>query len=110
MADKRVLVEVGSNRRPVLFKPSNEREDLDGLKRAVLESFRDILSSADASNLLLQVKSEEWNGEFIDALDSDVIPDKSVIKVTVTTTEVICVAVLLLLCLFHLFFQAEYTK
>ena len=85
MDDKRVLVEIGSNRRPVVFKPESGRE-LEKLKQAIVESFRDVLNTTE--DLLVQVKSEEWGGEFVDVLDSDSIPDKSIIKARVTTIEV----------------------
>ena len=87
MDNKRVLVEIGSNRRPVVFKPESGRELVE-LKQAVVESFRDVLSTTDIKDLLLQIKSEEWGGEFVDVLDTDAIPDKSIIKARVTTVEV----------------------
>ena len=68
MDNKRVLVEIGSNRRPVVFKPESGRELVE-LKQAVVESFRDVLSTTDIKDLLLQIKSEEWGGEFVDVLD-----------------------------------------
>lgn len=74
MDNKCVLVEIGSNRRPVVFKPENGRE-LMKLKQAVVESFGDILSTTDLKDLLVQVKSEEWGGELLDVLDSDSIPE-----------------------------------
>ena len=88
MANKRVLVQIGSNRRPVTFNCKPEAcEEMLEFKKAVLESFRDVLSTTDAyQDLLVQVKSEEWGGEFIDVLDY--IPDKSIVKVRVNSAEV----------------------
>ena len=105
MENKRVLVEIGSNRRPVVFKPECGRELVD-FKQAVVESFQDVLSTTDVNDLLVQVMSEEWGGEFVDVLDSDSIPDKSILKVRVITAEVshTCVCVMIsILCLRHLF-------
>ena len=64
-------------------KPEAYEEMLE-FKKAVLESFRDVLSTTQ--DLLVQVKSEEWGGEFIDVLDY--IPDKSIVKVRVNSAEV----------------------
>ena len=87
MENKRVLVEVGSNRRPVVFKPESGRELVE-LKQSVVESFQDVLSTSDINDLLVQLKSEEWPGQFVDIRHCDSIPDKSIIKVTVTTPKV----------------------
>ena len=102
MENKRILVEIGSNRRPVVFKPKSGRELVE-LKQAVVESFQDVLNTADLNDLLVQVKSEEWGGEFVDVLDSDSIPDKSIIKIRAITAEVSLAATRDAVCLLHLF-------
>ena len=86
MEHKRVLVQIGSNKRPVVFPSEGDGGELLQLKKAVIDTFRDVLNTTDANDLLVQVKSEEWGGEFVDILETDVISDKSVIKVT--TAEV----------------------
>lgn len=76
---KKVLVCLGENRREVMFS-GNAKDLLEG----VVEVFSDILSAQkiSASQLVLQLKNEDWGGDFldIDKVTAE-IPDKSVIKV-----------------------------
>jgi hypothetical protein len=48
-----------------VFKPESGRELME-LKQAVVDSFRDVLSTSDINSLLVQVESEEWPGVFVD--------------------------------------------
>lgn len=82
MECKRVLVQVGSNKRPVSFSTEGPGGELLLLKKAVIETFSDVLKSTDPNDLLVQVKSEDWPGEYEDILESDSIQDKSVLNVT----------------------------
>lgn len=77
------LVCYGERRRPVTVSSS---ASFDDLRLEVVEVFRDVLpctSSATtqdmASSLILQVKSEEWEGTYVDL--KEVPPNKSVLKV-----------------------------
>ena len=70
---KLVLVSVGENRRPVAFIGG-----VNELKKAVQKKFRDCLKSDE---IIVQIKSEDWDGEFIDVKENDDIPDRSVVKV-----------------------------
>lgn len=76
---KKVLVCLGENRREVMFS-GNAKDLLEG----VVEVFSDVLSAQkiSASQLVLQLKNEDWGGDFldIDKVTAE-IPDKSVIKV-----------------------------
>ena len=73
MANKEVLVNYLCFKRPVKFAPGN-------LKSSIVLRFSDRGLSSD-SKLVIQIKSELWNGEWIDVENEDSIPDKSVLKV-----------------------------
>ena len=77
---KTALVCLGDRKREVAFASKGGRE---ALIRAVREVFNDVLSDDDDSDeqLLLQIKNEEWNGEFVDLVSE--VPDRSVLKVVV---------------------------
>ena len=77
------LVCFGERRKPVSVSSS---ASFDDLRLEVVEAFRDVLpctSSATtqdmASSLILQVKSEEWEGTYVDL--KEVTPNKSVLKI-----------------------------
>ena len=59
MENKRVLVEIGSNRPLVMFKPESGMELVD-FKQAVVESFQDVLSMTDINDL--QVGASQVGG------------------------------------------------
>ena len=40
------------------------------------------LNFAESSELVLQIKSEEWFGEFIDVVEGSHIPDRSMLWIT----------------------------
>ena len=54
--------------------------DVDRLRQSISECFKDVLK-VDASDIILQIKSEDWGGEFVDIESSATIPDKSVVRV-----------------------------
>ena len=80
MEIKTVLLCLGDRKREVAFASKDGRE---ALTRAVREVFNDVLSDDDDSDgqLLLEIKNEEWNGEFVDLVSE--VPDRSVLKVVV---------------------------
>ena len=45
--------------------------------------FRDVdeLQFVESSELVLQIKSEEWYGEFVDVMEGSNIPDRSVLQI-----------------------------
>ena len=84
MADstKRVLVRVGQNNRPVTLDPGDSSTDVERLMKSVYLCFKDVLKAdASDSSIILQIKSEDWGGEFVDIESNSTIPDKSVIRV-----------------------------
>ena len=41
----------------------------------------DELQFVESSELVLQIKSEEWYGEFVDVIEGSNIPDRSVLQI-----------------------------
>ena len=75
MASKTVLVHSGVHTKVVVYSG-----DLDSLKEAVLAKFS---LQVSPQRLLIQLKSEEWSGEWIDVSSSDEIGDKAVVKAVI---------------------------
>ena len=74
---KYVLVKIGNNRKPVCFVAKRETE-LILVKKAIISVFSVQLSESES--ILVQVKSEEWGGLWVDVGKEEQIPDKSVLK------------------------------
>lgn len=73
-----MLVCFGERRRIVkLATPS-----LDSLHTSALQTFNDVLPpfTSERPNLLFQMQDDKWGGLFIDIEKTQVIPDRSVIK------------------------------
>ena len=75
MAARPVLVRLGHHSRVVEFSSN------DDLKTAIFRVFSDVPRVANASTLVLQLKSSEWGGEFVDLREGQAIPDRSVLNV-----------------------------
>ena len=91
-ATKEVLVCFGERKRPITLANNAAVEDL---KLCVVREYGDVIprssSATDetlASSLILQIKSERWDGVFIDVKPGDEIVDKSVFRVATATPEV----------------------
>ena len=52
--------------------------DAKALAQVMRASFKDVLQPGQ--NVFLQLKSEEWGGAFLDMLETDSVPDRSVVK------------------------------
>ena len=83
---KVVLVSIGENTRRVTFSIPESSEstpvaDTEALVQAIRVTFTDILQPDQ--NFFLQIKSKEWEGEFIDLLGNQKIPEKSIIRAVV---------------------------
>ena len=92
MSIKSVLVCVGERKRPVTLANDSS---VNELKLAIVREYQNILprssSSTDqsvADRLVLQIKSEDWGGVFVDLKDEDDYPDKSVVEETQATKKV----------------------
>ena len=73
-----LLVCLGERKIPISLSSNASFNDL---RLEVVEAFRDVLPcSSNASSLIVQVKSEEWEGTFLDLKEGDEIPaSKSVL-------------------------------
>ena len=81
MATKEVLGELSANKRPVKFDAGDSRDEILNLKKA-FDRFSDKGLTA-ASVLAFEIKSERWQGQWIDLLEGDEIPDGSCLKVSI---------------------------
>ena len=83
-ATKVVLACFGDHKRELNF--SSSAQEILSFKRAFLATFSDILESGvEENNLVVQLKSEVWGGEFLDMTDDQSIPNHSVVKVALTS-------------------------
>ena len=80
-AERSVLVTVGGRNRVVRFgiAPSSQSEsDKTALTAAVRSAFGDVL--VEDQDFILQMKSEDWGGAFVEVMDGQTIPDKATIE------------------------------
>ena len=83
---KRVLVEIGNNRKPVCFVSDPAETDLTIVKKAIVSVFNIQLSESES--ILVQVKSEEWGGLWVDIGEEEQIADKSVLKAIICQVRI----------------------
>ena len=84
-----MLVSMGVNTRYVSFSTAESVTDTEALMQAIRTTFKDNLQSGQEFSL--QLKSEEWGGEFIDLEGTQEIADRSVVRAKprpLTLTEV----------------------
>ena len=79
---RNVLVCFGERKRVLAFSACRGKRDGDGLLVAVLQGFSDIIGKPVMDNICLQIRDENWGGEFVDLLDQGV-PDRSVVRLIV---------------------------
>ena len=98
MEMKSVLVCFGERKRPITIANDSSLSDL---KLAIVNEYQDVLprtsSSTDqnvADRLVLQIKSEDWDGVFVDLKDEADVPDRSVLRVVEETHSTQKVAIL----------------
>ena len=75
------LVILGTRKCPISYSPSITREDFS---QEAINLFSDAeeLKFMEPSEVVLQIKSEEWKDDFIDVLEGNSIPDRSVLQIT----------------------------
>ena len=80
--EKIVLVSFKGRKRTVRFI-STGQGDSDAILKVFFETFRDQLKSAAVAKpgFFLQVKDEEWGGEFVDVDPTQEVPDRSILQV-----------------------------
>jgi len=88
---KKVLVGFGGRKRSVDI-PDNGENDEKHLHANALKIFKDLLQPE--TPIFLQIKDENWGGEFVDLVDGQAIEDRSVVKFMIakdmTTAEKVC--------------------
>ena len=72
---KQVLVRMGSNSRVIKIHRDDE------LKSKICSTFADIPRVVNASKFVIQLKDEEWGGEFVDLREDQEMPDHSILNV-----------------------------
>lgn len=83
---KVVLACFGDHKRELSFPESSSAQEVESLKQAFLAAFSDVVGSGvEEKNLMVQLKSEVWSGEFLDITDYQSIPNHSVVKVALTS-------------------------
>ena len=73
-----VLCCVAEHRRQVDFTPKEGQTHLKCLVEAVKIVFSDVIGSN--SELILQLKSEVWKGEFVDIRETDTITNGAIVR------------------------------
>ena len=81
-AVKKVLVCFGNRKRSVDI-PDDGENDEKHLRANALKAFQDLLQPE--MPIFLQIKDEDWGGEFVDLVDGQVIEDRSVVKCMIAT-------------------------
>ena len=76
-SQKTVLACFGERKREVTF--SSDAEELQPLLAAVKAAYNDVIKVN--GELIMQLKSEDWGGEFVDLHKGSTIPNRSVVKV-----------------------------
>lgn len=71
---KKVLICLGDRKRELSFNGNNWE-----LNRQAKLLFSDVLSSQE-HEMILQLKSEDWDGQFLDINEQTIIHDKSVLR------------------------------
>lgn len=73
---REVLVEYNGSRRVVKFLPKQDLSDVKELSNEIMKVFQ-----VQKKQFIVQMKREEWGGEFVDVLEAESIPEPSVLKI-----------------------------
>lgn len=84
--DKEVLCAFGQRHRPISLSVGQGDSDYACVIRQAKKVFEDVIPSS--SVLVLQIKNEAWSGEFTDLKESDIIPDRSVLRLVAEAPQV----------------------
>ena len=83
------------HKRPVTFMEDGDRKDRSIFIAAFRNAYCDVLDQAEVEAdtvLTVQVKNEQWGGEFVDMGDDEKIPDRAVLRVVVEVQVCSCVS------------------
>ena len=79
---KKVLIFFKGRKRSLCFTSTGRNCDNDEILKAFIATFQDQLNeAAKPDHFFLQVKDEEWEGEFVDVNPSDEIADHSNLQI-----------------------------
>ena len=78
-----VLVHLRQHTRPVSFlaEPNNYVNSHALVKAAIVTTFGSLLQDQTHSGFSLQVKDDEWGGVFVDLLENQDIPNRSILNI-----------------------------
>ena len=73
---------IGEQKRPVTYTVDGTIKERKALLAAAKQVYADVTSLEVESDIVVQVKNEQWEGEFVDLGDEE-IPDRGVLRVAV---------------------------
>ena len=76
-----VLVSFREWKRPVTFYPSRSGEDRKFVLEEIKRTFADVADDSVFRDCLLQVRSGDWGGEFVDVQEDASISDRAVLRI-----------------------------
>ena len=79
-----VLVHLKQHARPVSFlvaEPNEYAKTHALVKAAIITTFGSLLQDQTHSGFSLQVKDDEWGGVFVDMLENQDIPNRSILNI-----------------------------
>ena len=82
--EKTVLVDMAGSKKVVSFASIADSDELQALKRGIRKVFGGVLS--DKHDFIIQVKNEEWGGEYVDHLEGTEVENKSIVRVQLKPT------------------------
>ena len=85
-ATKEVLACFGEHKRVLKFSSGSPAQEISSLKQAFLITFSDVLENGvEEKNLVVQLKNELWCDQFLDVTDDQIISDRSVVNVALSS-------------------------
>ena len=76
---REVLVECNESRRVVKFSPKQDLSDVEEVRNEIIKMFK-----VQKKKFIIQMKREEWGGEFVDISEPESIPEHSVLRILFT--------------------------
>ena len=68
------------------FSSGSPAQEISSLKQAFLITFSDVLENGvEEKNLVVQLKNELWRDQFLDVTDDQIISDRSVVNVALSS-------------------------
>ena len=85
-AEKVVLVGLGERKRPITFVSSDDpSEEKESLLNAIKDVFDDVLRAEEKDHLVISVKSDQWNGEYVELHGDRVVENSSCVCLSQTS-------------------------